>query len=580
MTAQQSARRTGARYRAAVATIEWNFADLFEAVAAAVPDRAAHVQGHRVVSWSELDRHAEVLASDLLSAGLGHQSKVACYLHNGPEYLEVVYAACKVSMVPFNTNYRYGPDEVTYLFDNADAEAVVFHASFTGVVEVVRERLAKVRRWYVVADESGHGPTWATPYGAVVSGDGRGSAPSWQRSGDDLLLLYTGGTTGMPKGVMWRQDDLFNGLGAGANTSLGIAAATSVEEIAVRARTGPRTTMLVACPLMHAAGQFSAMNAMAPGGTVVTLTGRRFDPGELLDAVQEHQATQLIIVGQAFAGPILETLDSSPERWDLSSLVQIVSSGVMWSTTNKQGLLRHVPQAMLFDALGSSEALGVGRSVSTAGSRQKTATFVLGPGAAVFAEDGRRVTPGSGERGLLAVGGFTPLGYYKDPVKSQATFRIFEGRRWSVPGDWATVDADGTINLLGRGSMCINTGGEKVFPEEVEEALKTHPAVRDAAAVGIPDERFGEVVCALIEPAPGCQPTPTELIEHVRVHLAAYKAPRHVIIVDTIGRAPNGKLDYGSLRRTAAEQLDVVTPHARPIPDTPNPSASRPSISG
>jgi len=560
MTAQQSPRRAGARYGAAVATTEWNFADLFEAVAAAVPDRPAHIQGNRVVPWSELDRRAEALADDLLSAGLGHQSKVACYLHNGNEYLEVVYAACKAAMVPFNTNYRYGPDEVTYLFDNADAEAVVFHASFTSVVEAVRERLPKVRRWYVVADESGPGPAWATPFGDVVSSDGPRAAPAWQRSADDLLLLYTGGTTGMPKGVMWRQDDLFNALGAGANTSLGIAAATSVEEIAMRSQTGPRTTMLVACPLMHGAGQFSAMNAMARGGTVVTLTARHFDPEELLDAVQAHRVTQLIIVGQAFAGPILETLDAAPERWDLSSLVQIVSSGVMWSMTNKEGLLRHAPQAMLFDALGSSEALSLGRSVSTAGSRQKTATFVLGPNAAVFAEDGGRVTPGSGEPGLLAVGGFTPLGYYKDPVKSEATFRTFEGRRWSVPGDWATVDADGTINLLGRGSMCINTGGEKVFPEEVEEALKTHPAVRDAAAVGIPDERFGEVVCALIEPAPGCQPTAPRLIEHVRMHLAAYKAPRHVILVETIGRAPNGKLDYNSLRRTAAEQLGVVAP--------------------
>jgi 3-oxocholest-4-en-26-oate---CoA ligase len=549
-----------ARYGPVVAATNWNFADIYEAVAQVVPSRAAHVQGNRVVSWQELDRRADALGHDFLAAGLTRQSKVACYLHNGPEYVETLFAALKVAMVPFNTNYRYGADEIVHLFDNADAEAVVFHAAFTPIIEAVHARLPKVRRWYAVEDETGPGPSWASTYAEVVSRETSRVSLEWSRGGDDLVLLYTGGTTGMPKGVMWRQDDLFNGLGAGANMALGIPAATSADELAQRAQTAPRSTMLVACPLMHGAGQFAAMNAMARGGTVVTLASGQFDAEELLDAAQIHRVTQLIIVGQAFAGPLLEVLDANPGRWDLSALVQIVSSGVMWSQENKEGLLRHIPQVLLFDSLGSSEALGVGRSVAGAGAGQKTATFALGANAAVFTEDGRRVQPGSGEAGMLAVGGFTPLGYYKDPAKSAATFRTYEGRRWSVPGDWATVADDGTIKLLGRGSVCINTGGEKVFPEEVEEVLKTHSAVRDAVVVGIPHERFGETICAVVEPAPGADPELTELARHVRSKLADYKTPRHLVVVDSLQRAPSGKVDYRVLRGQAIEQLGVTLP--------------------
>ncbi len=545
-------------YGPAVGNTNWNFADIWEAVAKVVPERAAHLHGDTTVTWSELDRRANALAADLLEAGLGHQSKVACYLHNSPAYLETVFAALKVAMVPVNTNYRYGPAEILYLFDNADAEAVVFHACFSPVVEEVRERLPRIRRWYVVADETGAGPEWATPHACVVARSPAPPTPGWPRSGDDLVLLYTGGTTGMPKGVMWRQDDLFNGLGAGANTALGIPPAATIADLAERAESAPRSAMLVACPLMHGAGQFSAMNAMARGGTVATLASTTLDPEELLEAIDRHRLTQLIIVGQAFAGPILEALDAHPGRWDLSSLVQIVSSGVMWSAENKEGLLRHMPHVLLFDSLGSSEALGVGRSVSDSRARQKTATFVLGPNAAVFTDDGRRVEPGSGGIGVLAVGGFTPLGYYKDPVKSAATFRTYEGRRWSVPGDFATVDADGTIHLLGRGSVCINTGGEKVFPEEVEEVLKTHRDVRDAVAVGLPHARFGETICAVVEPAPGSHPTLADLDEHVRSKLAAYKTPRHLVLVRSLNRAPNGKVDYAAMRRRAADEVGVA----------------------
>ena len=537
-------------------TTNWNFADVYEAIAERVPDRPCQIHGDRIVTWAEFDRRADALAADFVAAGLGHQSKVACYLYNGVEYMEALVAAFKAAMVPVNTNYRYGPAEITYLFDNADAEAVVFHACFADLLEGIRADLPTVKRWYVVADHTGDGPDWATRYEAVVaSGAARPELP-WGRSGDDLLLLYTGGTTGMPKGVMWRQDDLFNVLGGGGSPILGVPPAESIAEIVERIDPDAAPTVgIIACPLMHGTGQFSAFGAMTAGGTVVSLASRHFDVEELLRAVEERRGTSLIIVGQAFAGPILEHLEANPGTYDLSSLVVIVSSGVMWSQENKSGLLRHIPQVILFDSFGSSEAVGLGASVSAAGAAEQTARFAMGPNNAVFTEDGRRVEPGSGEMGMVAVGGFIPVGYYKDEAKTAATFRVVEGRRWSIPGDFAMVNEDGTLHLLGRGSVCINTGGEKVFPEEVEEALKTHPTVRDAVVVGIPDTRFGETICAVVEPADGADIDAGVLKEHVTTQLAAYKAPRNVVVVDTIARAANGKVDYKRLKGVAIDRL-------------------------
>jgi fatty-acyl-CoA synthase len=535
------------------ATPPWNFADVYDAIAAAVPDRPCLVQGDRVVTWGEMDARAGALAADLTAAGLGTQSKLALYLYNGPEYLEGVVAAFKGRFVPVNTNFRYGPDEILYLFENADAEAVVFHASFGELLEGIRDRLPQVRRWYVVADEAGAGPDWATPYEDVVTSGA--TAPVVERSGDDLLFLYTGGTTGMPKGVMWRQDDLFNVVGAGGNALLGVPPATSPAEVAARAAANPNPpTAIVCCPLMHGTGWFSALISMNGGGTIVTLANRKFDVAELFETIERRRATNLVIVGQAFAGPMLEHLEANEGRYDLSSVVSIGSSGVMWSHDNKQGLLRHMPQVMLLDSFGSSEAIGLGISVSAAGQAEETARFMITENNAVFTDDGRRVEPGSGEMGMVAVGGFIPLGYYKDEAKSAATFRTIEGRRWSIPGDFATVNADGTIHLLGRGSVCINTGGEKVFPEEVEEALKTHPTVRDAVVVGIPDERFGETICGVVEPAEGATIDSADLRAHVAGQLAAYKAPRNVVVVDSIRRAANGKVDYKRLKALAIEQ--------------------------
>jgi 3-oxocholest-4-en-26-oate---CoA ligase len=534
----------------------WNFADVYEAVAARVPERPCQIHGDRVVTWAEFDRRANALAADLLGAGLRHQSKVAVYLYNGPEYLEACVAAFKGGFAPVNTNYRYGPEEIVYLFDNADAEAVVFHATFAELLAGVRDRLGKVRRWYCMADGTAPVPDWAVDYETVVRrGADRAEAP-WGRSPDDLLLLYTGGTTGMPKGVMWRQDDLFNVLGGGGNALLGAPPATSVEELISRIDPAqPGLVMLPACPLMHGTGQFSALIAMNLGGAVVSLPSRRFSADELWREVARTKANSIVIVGQAFAAPMLAWLDEHPDELDLSSVILISSSGVMWSEENKAGLLRHLPQAILFDSLGSSEAVGLGGSMSVSGAAQETAKFALGERVAVFTDDGRRVQPGDGEPGLLAVTGFIPMGYYKDEVKTAQTFRTFDGIRWSVPGDWAEVGADGSLHLLGRGSVCINTGGEKVFPEEVEEVLKTYRGVVDAVCVGVPDERFGEVITAVVEPAAGTTIDQDALAEHVKATLAAYKAPRHLLLVDTIGRAPNGKVDYKRLKALATDKV-------------------------
>ncbi|MGH6909171.1 MAG: AMP-binding protein [Phenylobacterium sp.] len=540
----------------------WTFADVWEAIAAAQPDHPAHIQGDRVLTWGEFDARSDALAAHLIDAGLDHQAKVAAFLYNGPEYLETYYAAFKGGFAPVNTNYRYGPEELFYLFDNADAQAIVFHAGFADVVETIRGRLGQVKSWIAVAEPGHPAPAWAEDYDAIVARvpAKRPVKAPWGRSVDDLLLLYTGGTTGMPKGVMWRQDDLFNVVGAGGNVLRGLAPIESIEEAASRLSNPAhfRPITLVACPQMHGTGQFSSFISMNQGGTVATLPSRKFNAIELWNEAERLQADGIVLVGLAFSTPMLEALDANPGRWDLSKVLSMSSSGSMWSQENKRGLLSHCTNAMIFDSFGSSEAVGLGASASAPGAEVQTAAFVIGPNCAVFTEDGRRVEPGSGERGLVAVTGFLPVGYYKDAEKTAKTFKTMEGGRWSVPGDWAEVNVDGTLKLLGRGSVCINTGGEKVFPEEVEEALKTHPIVRDAVVVGLPDALFGERICAVVETDGSSQPTLAELSEHVRQTLAGYKAPRDLVLVDSIGRAPNGKVDYKAVKDRAVAALGVT----------------------
>ena len=533
----------------------WNFAELWEQIADRFPDADAQVQGSRRFSWRDFDRRADALARYLLDHGAQHQDKVALYLYNAPEYLEGSYAAYKAGLVPVNTNYRYLDEELAYLWDNADAVAVVFHGVFVDRVEAVRARLPLVRHWFWVDDGSGPMPDWAIDYEQVVSVSTDRTIPPWGRSGDDVTMIYTGGTTGMPKGVMWRQDDLIRAVVAVGNNVLLSNPEDVGFDAAIATISQPGLPGLPACPLMHGTGWYTANLYLSGAGSVVLLEDRHFDVEELITTIEREKVAALTIVGDAFAKPIVRALDAEPDRWDISSLVLITSSGVMWSTAAKQGLLRHNPNMFLVDSFSSSEAIGLGSSVSFAGAEEKTAHFSLGSDVAVIADDGTRVLPGSGDRGRVAVPGFVPIGYYKDPEKSASTFIQFEGRRFSMPGDYATVEADGTITLLGRGSVCINTAGEKVFPEEVEEVLKTHPEVRDAVVVGVPDEKFGESITAVVELAPDTAPSPSELIDHVKAVLASYKAPRSVLFIDTIGRAPNAKVDYKRMKQYALDQL-------------------------
>ena len=540
----------------------WNYGDVWETVADTLPDAPALTHGERTRTWAELDQRADHLARWLLGAPVARQDKVALYLYNGSEYLETTFACFKLGLVPINTNYRYADEELVYLWENADTVAVVFHGVFVERIEGIRDRVPGVRHWLWVDDGTAPCPTWAIPYEEVAD-PGEGDADDrvrgpWGRGPDDVYMLYTGGTTGMPKGVMWRQDDLFarlNGAGFRRYPENG-----GVDDVrAELLRGGPGMTLMPACPLMHGTGGFTSLECLSEGGRVVTLTSRQFDPVELLDTVQRERVNGLIIVGDAFAKPILATLDAEPERWDLSSLVGIISSGVMWSEETKQGLLRHHPGMLLVDAFSSSEAIGMGSSVSSGSSAAHTAQFTLGPEVRVIGADGVDVVPGSGESGVLALGGRIPLGYYKDEEKTAATFRTIDGHRYSVPGDYAEVGADGSIHLLGRGSVVINTGGEKVYPEEVEEVIKAMDGVADAVVVGMPNERFGEEIVAVVERSPGSgEVTAEEVIGAVKTRLAGYKAPRRVRFVDTIGRSPAGKVDYARHRGDTAAWAGVT----------------------
>jgi fatty-acyl-CoA synthase len=530
---------------------EWVIADVWERVAALQPEADCLIQGTRRVSWGQFDQRADGVADFLLRRGLGHQAKVAQYLYSCPEYIESVFACFKAALVPVNTNFRYRADELVALWLDADIEAVVFDVSFTDRIEEVRHRLPDVRCWLCVSDGTGAAPSWATPFEEATRTDAphRRTVPPWGRSPDDLVLLYTGGTTGQPKGVMWRQDDVFGMQNEVGGVRYRAEAGIEGVEQALAGRRHPPPRLVPCAPLVHGTGGFSAYAVLSDGGAVVLLEGRSFSAGELLDTVQRERVTQLAIVGDAFSRPIVSELDAHPGRWDLSSLWLIVSSGMIWSHQSKADLLRHLPHLLCVDSLGSSEAIGIGMSRTSSGAASGGERFVLGPNTRVVDDDGHDVPAGSGLSGLLMMRGRTALGYYKDAAASSRTFRQIDGELWSVPGDFATVDADGSVRLLGRGSSVINTGGEKVFAEEVEEMLKTDPSVFDAAVIGLPDERFGQSVAAAVQPVAGHVVDIDRLVAMAHHHLAGYKVPRRIVVMESVGRGPTGKLDYRWLRQ-------------------------------
>ena len=529
--------------------MSWNYGDLLDGCGAVIdPGAPALIHGDTIISWGEFTARSNNIAKGMLDMGAVAGDKVAIYLRNGPEYMETLAACFKARLVPVNVNYRYRDDELYYIFDNSDAVITVYGDEYRDAVRALKPRLPDLQ-WLEVGGSF---------EALAVNGDGLPLGIT--RSGDDLLFIYTGGTTGMPKAVMWRQEDIWHALGSGgtAPCNAGTVPVSMNEHLQHVGDYGRVFKQLTACPLMHGTGLLTSLATLSGGGCIVTLTEPGLDVEELWGCVEKRAIEGMIIVGDAFARPMLAALDASPDRWELSSLVRIVSSGVMWSPAVKQGLLKYNSNMLLLDAFGSSEALGFGTSVTSADAAPKSARFVVGESCKVFTEDLSEVVPGSQERGVIARSGPIPLGYYKDPEKTAKTFPTVEGVRYSIPGDWCTVDADGTLNLLGRGSGCINSGGEKIYPEEVEEALKTHPDVNDALVFGLEDEKWGQAVTAVISLGSGIILDPEKLRSHVRELLADYKTPKSIFAAEISFRAPNGKADYKAAK-TYLEDLHFVT---------------------
>ncbi len=528
--------------------VDWNFATVFESVADAVPDQPALIQGRRRTTWVDFEQRSARLAAAFSNAGLQPGSKVASYCYNSNEYVEGLFATFKMRGVPVNVNYRYLEDELLYLLENSDAEALLFHSSLAERVANVIDRAPMLKMLVQINDDGSVATlTRASEYESLLSSH----APMERidRSGDDLLLLYTGGTTGMPKGVMWRNEDLFGVLGESFYPLFGQTMPDQSHEAgplaAAVVATGKAPVHMPASPLMHGTGMFTSFQSMMGGGAIVTLEGRTFDPHELWRAVETNGVTQMAIVGDAFAKPMLKALkdaEADGRAYNTDSFSLLISSGVMFSAEVKSDLLNRI-NAFCLDSLGSSEAVGMASSMSGPGIEQPTAKFAVGAAAKVFTDDGREVAAGSGDVGLVAVGGYIPSGYYKDETKSAGTFKVIQGKRWSIPGDYATVEADGSITLLGRGSNCINTGGEKVYPEEVEEAIKLHDDVADCLVIGVPDERFGETIVAVVTRMPATAASGDDIAASLGA-LSRYKHPRRWVFTDEILRAPNGKADY------------------------------------
>ena len=541
--------------------MEAQYASVWERNSDVIPDKIALICGDNEVTWKEYDDRAAKLASLLTNSGLGDNSKVGLYLHNSNEYLEAQYSVFKIKGVPINVNYRYKEEELIYLLDNSDSEAVFFQSCYAEQIKSIKDKLPKVKLYIQVDDNSNETLDFAQDYESAISEFQ--PMERQERSEDNIYMLYTGGTTGMPKGVMYQHGGHLKGMlnTAGAWGLIPVQEKIDVDSVALEVKKladeGRLPISIPACPLMHGTGMW--LGAIIPhlvGGTVVTLPNLGFDPDGLLKEVEKRKANNIVIVGDAFAKPIMDALDKAESEgspYNLESVNTVISSGVMWSSEVKQGLLKH-HDMVLVDAMGSTEG-GMGSSRASRDNPAETAKFVLNPGVIVITDEGELVEPGSDKTGKIGTSGLVPLGYFKDEKKSAETFKEFQGVRYSFPGDYAKVEADGTITLLGRGSNCINTAGEKVYPEEVEEAIKRNDDIFDCLVVGLQDDRFGQRVVALASYQDGKEIEEQELIAFTRDHLAGYKLPKQVLFVDEVMRAPNGKANYKWAQETAEKEL-------------------------
>jgi 3-oxocholest-4-en-26-oate---CoA ligase len=538
-------------------TVKENFATVLETVADVRADRTAVTCGDRSLAWGQLDERAARLAAFLAGRGVAAQTRVAIALYNGIEYLETVFAILKAGAIPVNVNYRYRAEEMRHLFDDAQVAAVIFDASLAGRVAQAR---AGTRTRQTLVQVGGAPP--ARPQ-ALVSSYERviettGPLPRPERAAGHWLM-YTGGTTGQPKGVLTSHAWLYsvacaNGfrlIGEPVPDSLGALRAATERLSAVG---DDAMVCLPASPLMHSTGMYTTLGALLASGRVVYLTGRSYDPDELARTVAGQRVDTVAIVGDVFALPLADALDRAAQAgrpYDLSSLRRILSVGVTWSADVKRRLLRH-GDFVCRDLVAASEGGPFAVAETRRGDEAVTARFTLLPGIRVVDEAGRDVVPGSGQVGMLAAPADDEIGYLGDDAKTAQTFRTFAGQRWVVPGDLASLEADGSVMFCGRGSRVINTGGEKVFAEEVEQVLIEHPGVRDALVVGLPDQRWGERVTAVVEPAGDGEPAAEALVAHVARRLADYKKPRGIVFVPRVQRSPSGKADLSWARAVAA----------------------------
>ena len=545
-----------------------NLAQNLEALAAAYPTREAIVTPTRRLSYAQLAERARRLASVLHAHGLGcrrertalanHESgqdHIGLYMLNCPEYVESMFGGYRARVAPFNVNYRYVDDELVYLLDDADAAGLVYQARYAPTLARIRSRLPKLRLLLQVADESGErlAPGALDYEAALAAADPAG--PPVTLTPDDLYVLYTGGTTGAPKGVLWRQEDIYHAAMTGGPP--GLPGATTTADLVAEAEAGGFMRMMPVPPLMHGAAQWVSFGTLHKGGTIV-LQGNpeKLDPDDVWGIVEREQVNFLTIVGDAFARPLLDGLDR--RAYDLSRLFVIGSGGAILSPHYKEAFLKRAPQVTVVDGFGASETGAQGSHASRSGEAVSTGTFSMNNTVVLREDLSGILEPGADEIGWVGRTGHVPLGYYKDAAKTARTFPVIGGVRYAVPGDHARLLSDGSIVVLGRGSVSINTGGEKVYAEEVEQVLRRHPAVYDAVVVGTPDDRFGERVTAVIQPRSGASVTPEQLTEFAGQHLARYKLPRTTVIVDEMVRSPSGKPDYRWARTRAMEARGIA----------------------
>jgi 3-oxocholest-4-en-26-oate---CoA ligase len=531
-----------------------NIADLFEHAADAVPDRIAVVCGDRQVTFSELDQRTNQLAHHLAGLGVGPGDHVGMYARNSIEALETLLATYKLRARTVNINYRYVENELRYMFTDADLVALVYDKEFAPLVSIVLPDSPQVRGSVVIGDlGAGDDQVPGVPYDEALAAASpeRDFGP---RSNDDIYLLYTGGTTGYPKGVLWRQEDVWRTLGGGIDFVTGEPLADEFVQSQNGAK-NPGMVKLCIAPLIHGSAQWTSLMSFFSGDTLVLLP--HFDAHEVWRAIDRHKINQIVVVGDAMARPLIEAYTEG--GYDGSSVFSFSSNGALFSQPVKDAVFAAMPNVVITDAIGSSETGFTGLSFANRGGHQEGGPRVSpGPNTIVIDDNGRPVGPG--EIGRIGRSGHVPLGYYKDPVKTAAMFVEVDGVRYVVPGDFARVEADGTMTLLGRGSASVNTGGEKVFPEEVEGAIKAHPKVFDAIVIGIPDELLGQRVAAIVQPREGEKVDLRDLEIVVRTHVAGYKVPRTVWFTDSIDRTPSGKADYRWAQKFAEARLAEARP--------------------